>query len=79
MYSFNIIYTDDDMENMLSEIGEILLKPNNKVIFYDYLVIDNRGLTQQYITALIELGYEILLITYEQKNMKKAERIWCGI
>lgn len=85
MYNFNLIYTDDDMENMLSQIGQIVLKRNNKikspvknnrVIFYDYFAIDNRGLTQQYITALIESGYEILFITYEQKNMKKSERIF---
>lgn len=85
MYAFNISYTDDDMEEMLSNIAYEVLKsntrkipPNNgrKIILYDFFAMDNRGLTQQYIMALIDLDYEILFITYQRDSMKQSEQIF---
>ncbi|AFA48875.1 hypothetical protein [Acetobacterium woodii] len=86
MYAFNVIYTDDCLESTLSEMAANVLKDkkirtreinsDRKILFYDYFPTDNRGLTQQYITALIELDYEILFVTYEQEDMKKSENIF---
>lgn len=85
MYTYNVLYTDYDMEKMLSDIAlnildgkqrEITKCKEKKIIFYDYFAVDNRGLTQQYITALIDLEYEILFITYEHDNMNQSEQIF---
>ncbi|MBU2699038.1 hypothetical protein Ga0466249_000117 [Sporomusaceae bacterium BoRhaA] len=85
MYTFNLVYTDDDMEKMLTDIAfkvvnnkpqKIKKSKNKKIVFYDYFAIDNRGLTQQYINALIDLQYEILFITYDDPNKTKSERIF---
>jgi hypothetical protein len=85
MYTFNIVYTDDDLEKLLSNIAVKILSGEQKrctkskdkrIIFYDYFAIDNRGLTRQYIKALIDLEYEILFITYDDSNMNKTKRIF---
>lgn len=85
MYYFNLFYMDDQIEGLLSKISSQVLqdrvinisqKSTQKIIFYDYFPTDNKGLTQQYLMALIELEYEILFITYEKENTKKSERIF---
>jgi len=82
MYNFNLLYCDDDIENLIHTISriychddnEIYFSPKeNKVAFYDYFALDNRGLTQQYLRALMKLGYEILYITYASKNNKTSD------
>ena len=71
MYNSNIIYKDDDLENMLKELSDKVLSEcqkfcqfenSKRIVFYDYFVWDNRGLTEQYLDALINLNYEILFI-----------------
>ncbi len=85
MYNFNLKYADDDLEDMLCKISSLILtdkkyikkdEKERKIVFYDYFAIDNRCLTQQYLSALIELDYEILYITYERENKKRSERIF---
>ena len=67
-YNFNFIYSDKDLENSLSLISEkIIISQNfkpieNRVVFFDSFVLDNRGLTQQYIRSLIVQEKEILFI-----------------
>jgi hypothetical protein len=75
MYGFNIIYYDEDLENMLQDIARKKIKNSRsmspvpkRVVFYDYFSLDNRGLTEQYIQGLIDNDYEILYITLKQKN-----------
>lgn len=79
MYNFNLIYTDDEMENMIVNISKELFKSeinlkmdndNNIVIFYDYFSLDNRGLTEQYLEALINLDYKIIYITQQNNKVK---------
>lgn len=82
MYNFNLVYTDDQCENLLKKISEKTLNSIEKrervklkrIIFYDYFSLDNRGLTEQYLEALISLKYEILYISLN-KDEKKMENI----
>ncbi len=67
-YHLNFRYTDDDFENMLCSISkEIIPKSKMEIIkgrfaFYDSFGMDSRGLTQQYIRALISWDVEFLYI-----------------
>ena len=83
MYNFNLIYTDDDLEKTILNISKKFFqnisnkeneRENNTVVFYDYFSLDNRGLTEQYIEALINLNYKIIYIT-QQNNLNKMENI----
>lgn len=78
-YYFNFIYTDKDLEDLLKRIsGQILDQKvpvktvRNRIVFYDFFGLDNRGLTQQYIRAFISWDIEFLYIleNYEPKNSK---------
>jgi hypothetical protein len=79
MYSFNIIYHDEEMENILQDIAKKLITNrtfshiSKRVVFYDYFSLDNRGLTEQYIQGLIDNDYEILYITLQSKNDKMEQ------
>ena len=68
-YNLNMIYTDDDAEQLLKEIADInLLKilianPNsNRCVLIDSFLFDNRGLSQQYLRAMMANGMEILVV-----------------
>lgn len=70
-YEFNFLekFSDDDLEDLLIKnstaiLGEInKIKPEqDSVLFYDYFAISNRGLTQQYLSALIELDFKITYV-----------------
>lgn len=83
MYNSNIIYKDDDLENMLKELSDKVLSEcqkfcqfenSKRIVFYDYFVWDNRGLTEQYLDALINLNYEILFIGCH--NSEKSTEIY---
>lgn len=81
-YMFNWIYTDEELENNLSNISIAILgemkKPfipiTGRVVFYDVFALDNRGLTQQYLRAFISWGVEILFI-FEGKNLVYSKKI----
>lgn len=69
MYNSNIIYVDYELENILHNISDQILinktteqQQNNRIAFYDYFVLDNRGLTEQYLEALASFDYEVLFI-----------------
>ncbi len=73
-YKFNFIYTDDEIENLIDNIGKNILddeivieRKHNKIVFFDSFSNDNRALTQQYIRALINANYELLYITSKEK------------
>ena len=80
-YNFNFIYFDNDLENLLIEIGNKVLinkEPDaegNRYVFYDYFGLDSRGLTQQYIRALIALGKQFLYILSSEDSLKKGQNI----
>lgn len=69
---YNIQYADDDIESLLKTIsstlfGKITWQPiRGKVAFFDSFAFDNRGLTQQYLRSLVELGHEVLYIAPER-------------
>lgn len=68
-YLFNDRYADKRLNRILKEISTKLYPPqkylsnNNIVFFYDSFCLDNRGLTQQYLDALVSSNqYRIVLI-----------------
>lgn len=83
-YNFNWIYCDDYLENLLKDISSLKLKPTvnyksnktNSIVFYDSFTLDNKGLTQQYIRALISNGIEFLYITESSRLNKKSLNIF---
>lgn len=67
--SFNWIYTDDELENLLQALSSSIIpttnypiSPNGRYVFYDFQAFDNCCLTQQYLRALISYNVEILYI-----------------
>lgn len=81
MYNSNLLYEDVDLENSLKNIAQVLLpKPNyhfdnnKRIVFYDYFVLDNRGLTEQYLNALFDSEYELLFVGCQQG--KQSEQIY---
>ncbi len=80
MYTYNLIYVDRTLDNILQKLG---MKYNNiknyvadeeAVLLYDAFGMDNRGLSYIYVKALSELGYRIIYITHN-KNKRDYERI----
>jgi len=72
MYNSNLIYEYDDLEKMIKELGARVFagkqvsckndKSKKRLVFYDYFVLDNRGLSEQYLDALFDSEYEILFV-----------------
>lgn len=71
MYESNIFYKDDELEYLMLAFGQKLIRQRllysnktdkKKVVFYDYFVLNNRGLTEQYIEALASSNFEVLYI-----------------
>lgn len=80
-YSINWIYTDSELESMLSTIsakilpiGTINSPIKGRYVFYDYFASDNKCLTQQYIRALISWDIEFLYLL-EGDDQKNSTRI----
>ena len=80
-YMFNWIYTDEELENLLAAISNAVIPKKNKfspisgkIVFYDFLALDNRGLTQQYLRALISWGCELLFIS-ERSDLNNSKGI----
>lgn len=68
MYNFNIIYADDEIENLLRNISKKYLCKNVKldrktVLFYDWWGWETRGLTNIYLNALVKNNYKIIFVT----------------
>lgn len=80
-YETNFKYSDDELENLLSSISNLALPKvsftsiKNRFVFYDYFSLDNRGLTQQYISSLKSWGFDFLYIVESQENLKYAQNI----
>ena len=68
-YYFNITFRDDLLEALSGnfsqklEINEGYVSDENKVVFYDSFAYDHRGLTQQYIRALMQMKVNLLFLT----------------
>jgi hypothetical protein len=80
-YHLNFRFQDQEMEDLLSTISRsINCCPaknvvENRFVFYDYFGFDNRGLTQQYIRALISWDYEFLFIFENTPAQSKSADI----
>lgn len=68
-YQFNYFYTDNAAETLLKRISdntinhvEVKCPDNDKYVLLDSFCMDNRGLTQQYIRAMMHNKVEILYI-----------------
>ena len=80
MYNFNFIYTDDKLEELIVLLSKkifvnqesIVETYEKRIVFYDYFSLDNRGLSEQYIKALVDLDFEILYITLQKDETKMA-------
>lgn len=67
MYSYNQIFSDDEVEDILLELGRILIPAKEKVwasrkghvVFCDSFSLAKKGLAYVYLWALIQLGYDI--------------------
>ena len=69
-YNFNAIYYDEKAEHLLKVISENNVKVveienpiNTRCVYLDSWCVDNRGLSQQYLRAMISIGMDILYIT----------------
>lgn len=73
-YTLNFKYFDKDLEDLIKTISaatlpQAILSGNAKrFVFIDTLGIDNRGLTQQYLRAMMALNVELLYISVEGKQ-----------
>ena len=80
-FSFKTLY-EKRIEFLIKKIAEQVVVKNdhttrfleNKIVFYDSFSYDNRGLTQQYLRALMSAGFQILYMS-ENQNLK-ATRIF---
>lgn len=68
-YNLNMFYADDDAEQLVKEIADKNLNkiaiptPNkNRCILIDSFLLDNRGLSQQYLRAFMANDMEVLVI-----------------
>ena len=73
-YTLNFKYFDKDLEDLIKKISTAILPQvvltgnDNRFVFIDTLGIDNRGLTQQYLRAMMALNVELLYISVEGKQ-----------
>ena len=68
-YSFNHIFTDHEAEQMLKQIGDMSVAPvqiespkSDHCVLIDSFLLDNRGLSQQYLRAMMANGMHILVV-----------------
>lgn len=68
-YGLNLFYTDATIERVVQEVakkkvrGIVIDRPyENRCVLIDSFCIDNRGLTQQYLRAMMNNGMKILVV-----------------
>lgn len=81
-YNFYLCFKDEKIEKLLSELSNFIIKQKlddnlyeNNCVFYDSFCLDNKGLTQQYIRAIMNLGWNLLYITDANKNNSRGTHI----
>lgn len=69
-YEFNLGFKDDELEELLVTLSRQIKtiektreRNVNTCVFYDCYSVDNGGLVQQYLTAIIAAGYKLFYIT----------------
>ena len=68
-YNLNFIYTDADAEKLIKDIAENKIERkqidnpiHNRCVLIDSFLLDNRGLSQQYLRAMMANDMEILVV-----------------
>lgn len=81
-YNFNFIYTDKAVEDAIKHIANVklssvkLIKPHAKrFVVIDSFALDNRGLTQQYIRAMMVNDVEILFLLTSGSTTHSTETL----
>lgn len=82
-YHLNSRYSDDRLNDIIKKISFSLHKPDDYyspnqdvVFFYDSFCLDNRGLTQQYLDALVDCRkYKIFYVLEHPINKKGKDTI----
>lgn len=78
-YKFNWIYSDPKLESLIHDIVKLNLtniniqEPRSKnVVWIDHWGYEKRGLTTQYLNALLKKGFKILFILTDKSNQDQA-------
>jgi len=81
-YTFHLGFKDDELEYILQRISSHLKTRNyqencqkNRCVFFDSFSLDNRGLTQQYLRAIFNAGWEVLYISNVSFYSKASQGI----
>lgn len=82
-YNFYLGYRDNEIEGLLKTLSHHVqvahsstASDDNSCVFYDSFSIDNGGLVQQYIAAIIHAGYEITFITERESFCEQGGAIY---
>lgn len=80
-YHLNFRFSDLELEDLLEKLSSqltgnvnVTVKPK-RYVFYDYFAWDNRGLTQQYIRALISWEVEFLFVVESDATIQLSSQI----
>lgn len=81
-YFFYLGYKDDKVESLLYKLSGKLKQTKeysstvtNRFVFYDSFSIDNGGLVQQYLTAVMYGGFDITYITERRNFLERKSAI----
>lgn len=69
-YYFNLAFSDEHLERITHDLSKRVkdtaidyVPQTNNAVFFDSFAFDHRGLTQQYIRALMSMKYNLLFLT----------------
>jgi len=79
-YNFNLFYVDEDIEEMIRQIGKKYntqqkKDKSEKLILFDSFGYDNKGLTQQYVRALIAHDVSFSYILGSDRSLHQSKNI----
>ncbi|WP_332456902.1 glycosyltransferase family 4 protein [Petrimonas sp.] len=83
---FSWTFKDDDYEELIKQLSKCIIKPVenytsniNRYVFFDSFSYDNKGLSQQYIRALISQSVNFLYITESSAHNYYSVQIFTEI
>lgn len=81
-YTFYLGFKDDELEKMLKQLSSHIRKREkkletitNRCVFYDSFSLDNKGLTQQYIRAIMNARWKLLYLMEQNIDNPNARNI----
>lgn len=72
MYTYNQFYTDDELENLTAQVGNVIkskynfanyVQAQDNILLYDGFGLDTRGVVLMYLNALGKNGYKVTYVT----------------